>query len=60
VQHFARYFRSAQNTSPLAYRKSFGKQTQQGRAQNGDSYSQTGVEMHPHGNVKLGDPDESN
>lgn len=43
VQHFARYFRSAQNTSPLAYRKSFGKQTRQGGAQNGDSYSQSGV-----------------
>lgn len=27
VQHFARYFRSDRDMSPLAYRKSFGKQT---------------------------------
>jgi LacI family transcriptional regulator len=27
VQHFARYFRAARELSPLAYRKSFGKQT---------------------------------
>lgn len=27
VQHFARYFRAARDTSPLAYRKSHGKQT---------------------------------
>jgi LacI family transcriptional regulator len=60
VQHFARYFRSAQNTSPLAYRRSFGKQTRQARAQNGDSYSQTGVELHPHRNVTSGKPDDSN
>jgi len=43
VQHFARYFRAAREMSPLAYRKSFGKQTRTQRTQNGDSYSQTGV-----------------
>ena len=43
VQHFARYFRSAREVSPLAYRKSFGKQTSTKRSQNGESFSQTGV-----------------
>jgi LacI family transcriptional regulator len=43
VQHFARYFRAAREISPLAYRKSFGKQTHQPRAQNGDSFSQSGA-----------------
>jgi len=43
VQHFARYFRSAREVSPLAYRKSFGKQTRTNAAQNGASYSQNGV-----------------
>jgi len=43
VQHFARYFRSAREMSPLAYRKSFGKQTRKPRAQNGEKFSQSGV-----------------
>ena len=51
VQHFARYFRSAREMSPLAYRKSFGKQTRKARAQNGESFSQTGVVDSPHLNL---------
>jgi len=47
VQHFARYFRAGREMSPLAYRKSFGKQTRQSLAQNGGSFSQTGVEAGP-------------
>jgi len=46
VQHFARYFRSAREVSPLAYRKSFGKQTRTRPTQNGDSISQFGVVGH--------------
>lgn len=52
VQHFARYFRAAREISPLAYRKSFGKQTHQPRAQNGDSFSQSGVVSSPERNLK--------
>jgi LacI family transcriptional regulator len=43
AQHFARYFRSAKDMSPLAYRRSFGKQTARRRSQNGETFSQTGV-----------------
>jgi LacI family transcriptional regulator len=44
IQHFARYFRSAKNMSPLAYRKTQGSlHPQERRAQNGDSFTQTGV-----------------
>jgi tryptophanyl-tRNA synthetase len=43
VQHFSRYFRSAREISPLAYRKSFGTQVRQRRAQNGDVFSPSGV-----------------
>jgi len=43
VQHFSRYFRSAREISPLAYRKSFGKPPGLVRPQNGDSFSQSGV-----------------
>lgn len=43
VQHFSRYFRSAREISPLAYRKSFGKQVRQRRTQNGGFFSQSGV-----------------
>ena len=60
VQHFARYFRSAQNTSPLAYRKSFGKQTRQSGSQNGGSYSQTGVADGLAEKIKSGHPDDTN
>lgn len=45
VQHFARYFRAAREMSPLAYRKSFGKQTRPSRPQIGDSFSQSGVTL---------------
>jgi LacI family transcriptional regulator len=44
IQHFARYFRSAKNISPLAFRKIQGGYHPQGqRAQIGDSFTQTGV-----------------
>jgi LacI family transcriptional regulator len=44
VQHFARYFRSVKNMSPLAYRQSFaGHPLQQPRSQFGDYYTQRGV-----------------
>jgi AraC-like DNA-binding protein len=44
IQHFARYFRSAKSMSPLAYRKTQGGHyPQERRAQNGDSFTQTGV-----------------
>jgi LacI family transcriptional regulator len=44
IQHFARYFRSAKSMSPLAYRKrQGGYHPQEQRAQNGDSFTQTGV-----------------
>jgi len=43
VQHFARYFRSGKEMSPLAYRKLFGRHTMPRRSQNGDSFSQSGV-----------------
>jgi LacI family transcriptional regulator len=43
-QHFARYFRSAKSVSPLAYRKiQGGYSPPERRAQNGDSFTQTGV-----------------
>jgi LacI family transcriptional regulator len=51
VQHFARYFRSAREMSPLAYRKSFGKPTRPARAQNGEKISQTGVVSDPTRNL---------
>jgi AraC-like DNA-binding protein len=51
VQHFARYFRSAREMSPLAYRKSFGKQTRKPKAQNGETFSQTGVVSDPARNL---------
>lgn len=51
VQHFARYFRSAREMSPLAYRKSFGKQTRKPRAQNGENLSQSGVVSDPARNL---------
>jgi len=44
IQHFARYFRSAKNISPLAYRKIHGGlHPLEQRSQNGDSFTQTGV-----------------
>jgi LacI family transcriptional regulator len=43
VQHFSRYFRSAREVTPLAYRKSFGKQPGFGRSQHGISFSPSGV-----------------
>ncbi len=44
VQHFARYFRSVKNMSPLAYRKTFAAYSaQHPRSQFGDFYTQTGV-----------------
>jgi LacI family transcriptional regulator len=44
VQHFARYFRSVKNITPLAYRKSFAACAAPGpRSQFGDSYTQSGV-----------------
>jgi len=43
VQHFARYFRSAREVSPLAYRKSFGHTAaRRGRSQNGEIITQNG------------------
>ncbi len=51
VQHFARYFRAAREISPLAYRKSYGKQTRSPRSQKGDSFSQTGVVKQPRENL---------
>jgi len=33
IQHFARYFRSGRDMSPLAYRRTFGKQTRRGTIQ---------------------------
>jgi LacI family transcriptional regulator len=51
VQHFARYFRSAREMSPLAYRKSFGKQTRKAQSQNGEFFSQTGVVNGPTRNL---------
>lgn len=48
VQHFARYFRAGKLMSPLAYRRKYGTRVDSGVAQNGDSYSQTGVvAQHP-------------
>ncbi|MGA2176444.1 MAG: XylR family transcriptional regulator [Verrucomicrobiota bacterium] len=45
VQHFARYFRSVRNVSPLAYRRSLGgHQAPEARAQIGDSFTQIGVD----------------
>ncbi|MGA2748694.1 MAG: XylR family transcriptional regulator [Verrucomicrobiota bacterium] len=44
VQHFARYFRSVKEMSPLAYRKTYaGQGSQETRSQFGDFYTQTGV-----------------
>lgn len=43
VQHFARYFRSAHNISPIAYRKTFGNQANRNISQNGDSIPHSGV-----------------
>jgi LacI family transcriptional regulator len=44
IQHFARYFRSAKSMSPLAYRKMQGGYSPlEARAQNGDSFTQSGV-----------------
>ena len=42
-QHFARYFRAAKKQTPLAYRQVFGSKHAARRAQNGDSFSQSGV-----------------
>lgn len=48
VQHFARYFRSVKNMSPLAYRKTFAAYSAQNpRSQFGDSYAQSGVVARP-------------
>jgi LacI family transcriptional regulator len=45
VQHFARYFRSIKNMSPLAYRKTYaGYSAHPPRSQFGGSFTQTGVE----------------
>ncbi len=46
VQHFARYFRSAREMSPLAYRKSFAMRTAVSKSapQNGDNNTQSGFE----------------
>jgi len=47
VQHFARYFRSVKNMSPLAYRKAFaGYSLQAARSQFGDNYTRVGVADH--------------
>jgi LacI family transcriptional regulator len=47
VQHFARYFRSVKNMSPLAYRKTFaGYSPQPPRSQFGDYYTRDGVADH--------------
>ncbi len=43
VQHFARYFRAGKLMSPLAYRRKYGMRVESDVAQNGDSFSQTGV-----------------
>jgi LacI family transcriptional regulator len=44
VQHFARYFRSVKNMSPLAYRKKFAGYSLPGpRSQFGDFYAPVGV-----------------
>jgi LacI family transcriptional regulator len=44
VQHFARFFRSVKNMSPLAYRKRFaGYSLPQPRSHFGDSFAQSGV-----------------
>jgi LacI family transcriptional regulator len=43
VQHFARYFRSGKQISPLAYRRKYGVAVHATVAQNGDSFAQTGV-----------------
>jgi LacI family transcriptional regulator len=44
VQHFARYFRSVKNMSPLAYRKTYAAYSAQNRrSQFGDSFAQSGV-----------------
>jgi LacI family transcriptional regulator len=42
VQHFARYFRSAREMSPLAFRKTYGKQTGTHQPQNGANKTQSG------------------
>ncbi len=42
-QHFARYFRAGKKQTPLAYRQVFGSKHATRRAQNGDSFSQSGV-----------------
>jgi len=46
VQHFARYFRSAREVSPLAYRKSLGLRgvTRNLQTQNGGLFAQNGFE----------------
>ncbi|MPN15588.1 hypothetical protein SDC9_162922 [bioreactor metagenome] len=43
VQHFARYFRAGKLMSPLAYRRKYATRVDSGVAQNGDSFSQSGV-----------------
>jgi LacI family transcriptional regulator len=43
VQHFARYFRSGKQMSPLAYRKRYGTPVHATVAQNGGYFAQTGV-----------------
>ncbi|HTA29239.1 MAG TPA: XylR family transcriptional regulator [Candidatus Cybelea sp.] len=53
IQHFARYFRAAKSMSPLAYRKIQGApQPPEPRAQNGDSFTQSGVVARRHRPVK--------
>ncbi len=42
-QHFARYFRAGKKQTPLAYRQAFGRKHATLRAQNGDSFTQSGV-----------------
>lgn len=43
MDQIAKSLRSAREMRPLAYRNSFGKQTHKPRAQNGESFSQTGA-----------------
>jgi len=53
IQHFARYFRSARNISPLAFRKiQGGHHPPEQRAQFGDSFTQSGVAGRRHRSVK--------
>jgi LacI family transcriptional regulator len=47
VQHFARYFASAKQLSPLAYRRQYGAPVSPAVAQIGDFYPQSGVVAHP-------------